>query len=121
MNKVEHIENFIKNIINYKDFIDIESFFDNIPESSILTWEDLQSIIKYNNNIVVIGPDFYTNHQILDNNNPNITGNMFYIYQCYAVTGNNSSYWYKINEDLLNYIIILNTEICNQMLCDQLV
>jgi len=35
MSKITHIQNFLKNIIKNKDFIDIDSFFDNIPENCI--------------------------------------------------------------------------------------
>lgn len=121
MSKVSQIEHFIKNIIKYIDFIDIDAFFDNMPESCILTSQDLQAVIQCNTEIIVLRPDFYTQHEILNNTHPNIIGNMFSIYQGYAVTGNDSSYWYKINQDLVEYITTLNMEICNQIFHDQLI
>lgn len=121
MNKVQQIENFLKNIIKYQDFFNIDAFFDNMPQECILTEQDLKSVIENGNEIIVLGPDFYTHHQILSTIHPNIVNNNFYIYQGYAVTGNDSSYWYKINQELSNYITTLNLEICNQMFDDQLV
>jgi len=121
MNKVSQIETFLKNIIKYQDFFGIDAFFDNIPESCILTYEDLRSVIDCNNEIIVLGPDFYTHHEILNNTHPNIIGNMFSIHQGYAVSGNDSSHWYKINEDLSEYITTLNLEMCNQLFNDQLI
>ena len=121
MNKIIQIENFLKNIIKYKDFFDIDAFFDNIPESCILKYEDIKSILHYNTEIIVLGPGFYTHHEILNNTHPNISENMFYLYQNYAVTGNECSYWYKINQDLSDYITTLNIEICNQIFNDQLI
>lgn len=113
MNKVIEIETFIQNIINYQDFFNIDAFFDNIPISCILTAEDLRFVKENNSQYIVLGPELYTSHQILNKFSPSI--NYFHIYQGYAVTGNDS-YWYKINKELSEYITKLNLEICSQMI-----
>lgn len=120
MNKLHQIETFMQNIIKYKDFFDINAFFENIPEDCILTQQDLESILHHGNQILVIGPDFYSHHEILSSEHPNIKTNAFYIYQGYAVTDNDSSYWYKINQQFSDYITTLNLEICNQLFEEQL-
>jgi len=49
MNKVQEIETFLKNIIKYKDFFNIDDFFDNMPPECILTEKDLKSVIENGN------------------------------------------------------------------------
>ena len=85
-----------------------------------LTEQDLQNILYNNSEYLVLVPDFYVSCEVLDKNHNSILFNEFSIYQNYAVTGNDSSYWYKINEELYNYITMLNLEICNRMLDEEI-